>query len=88
MGSSAMGASTFRKKLEQAGRDDLTVVNTAIEAIPSDADVVVVHRNLADRARGARPGVEIVTIENFMSDPALDRLEADLTRPKADGHAG
>jgi PTS system mannitol-specific IIC component len=88
MGSSAMGASTFRKKLANAGRKDLQVTHAAIEAIPAGTDVVVVHRNLADRARSAQPGVELVTIENFMADPALDALEADLTRPKADGHAG
>ncbi len=88
MGSSAMGASTFRKKMVRAGRDDLAVTHAAIEAIPVDTDLVVVHRNLADRARSARPGVEIVTIENFLADPALDELAADLTRTKADGHAG
>ena len=88
MGSSAMGASTFRKKLAEAGRGDLTVTHAAIEAIPGSTDLVVVHSNLADRARAARPGVEIVTIENFLADPALDRLEAELTREKADGHAG
>ena len=72
MGSSAMGASAFRKKLQDAGRSDLTVTHAAIEAIPEDTDLVVVHENLADRARGARPQVEIVTIENFLGDPALD----------------
>jgi PTS system mannitol-specific IIC component len=79
MGSSAMGAGAFRKKLERAGRDDLTVVHAAIEAIPSDTDVVVVHRDLAARARAARPDVDVVTIESFLGDPALDRLERHLT---------
>ena len=78
MGSSAMGASTFRRRLQRAGRDDLTVTHAAIEAIPDDTDLVVVHENLADRARAARPGVELVTIENFLGDPALDRLEQEL----------
>ena len=88
MGSSAMGASTFRKKLASAGRDDIAVTHAAIEAIPADTDLVVVHRNLADRARSARPGVQVVTIENYLGDPALDGLLTDLTRAKADGHAG
>lgn len=82
MGSSAMGASVLRKKLERAGRDDLTVVHAAIEAIPADADVVVVHRDLAGRARAARPGADIVTIENFLGDPALERLEKHLTEER------
>jgi PTS system mannitol-specific IIC component len=84
MGSSAMGASTFRKRLQKAGRDDVTVVHAAIEAIPADADVVVVHENLADRAQGARPDVELVRIKNFLGDPAIDRLEAELTMKEAD----
>ena len=84
MGSSAMGANAFRKKMKQAGRDDLTVVHAAIEAIPEDADVVVVHENLADRAASARPHVEIVTIKNFLGDPAIDRLERELTMQEAD----
>ena len=84
MGSSAMGASVFRKKMKDAGRDDMTVVHAAIEAIPGDTDLVVVHENLADRARSARPGVEIVTIENFLGDPALERLEGELAPREAD----
>jgi len=84
MGSSAMGASAFRKKLVQAGREDLTVVHAAIEAIPADTDLIVVHENLADRARAARPGVDIVTIESFLGDPALERLEADLVQKEPD----
>ncbi|QIK68634.1 PTS mannitol transporter subunit IICB [Nocardioides sp. HDW12B] len=79
MGSSAMGASAFRTKVRNAGRDDLTVVHAAIEAIPAEADLVVVHRDLADRARSARPDVELVTISSFLGDPALDRLQARLT---------
>jgi PTS system mannitol-specific IIC component len=88
MGSSAMGASMFRKKMAQAGRDDLSVTHAAIEAIPADTDLVVVHRNLADRALAARPGVEVVRIESFLADPALDELASDLAREKAEGHAG
>jgi len=87
MGSSAMGASAFRRKMERAGRDDLTVVHAAIEAIPADADVVVVHRDLAARARAARPDTGVVTIENFLGDPALDGLEKHLANKEA-AHEG
>jgi mannitol PTS system EIICBA or EIICB component len=79
MGSSAMGASAFGKRLRKAGRDDLTVVHAAIEAVPSDADVMVVHEDLARRAAAAQPGVETVTIRNFLGDPALDTLSDRLT---------
>lgn len=76
MGSSTMGASIFRKKLPSSGRA-VEVVNTSIEKIPADADVVVVHENLAERAALARPDVQVVTISNYLNDPALDEL---LTR--------
>ena len=74
MGSSTMGASIFRKKLRERGRSDLEVVNTAIERVPADADVVVVHENLAERTRAAHPDVRVVTIANYLTDPALDGL--------------
>jgi PTS system mannitol-specific IIC component len=79
MGSSAMGASAFGKRLREAGRDDVTVIHKAIEAVPADTDVMVVHQDLAHRAASARPGVEIVTIRNFLGDPALDTLGDRLT---------
>jgi mannitol PTS system EIICBA or EIICB component len=85
MGSSAMGASAFGKKLQKAGRDDLTVVHAAIEAVPADTDVMVVHQDLAHRAEAARPGVEIVRIQNFLGDPALDALSDRLIERSTTG---
>jgi PTS system mannitol-specific IIC component len=82
MGSSAMGASAFGKQLRKAGRDDLTVTHAAIEAAPSDTDVMVVHQDLAHRAAAAHPDAEIVTIQNFLGDPALDTLSDRLTERK------
>jgi PTS system mannitol-specific IIC component len=79
MGSSAMGASAFGKRLRDAGRDDVRVTHAAIESVPVDADLVVVHQDLAHRARTARPDVEIVTIQSYLGDPALDTLDQRLT---------
>ncbi len=72
MGSSAMGASTFKRKLEKAGFD-IEVKHFAIENIPAEADVVVTHENLKDRASNATQS-RIVTIKNFINDPALGEL--------------
>lgn len=72
MGSSAMGASTFKRKLTQAGYD-VEVKNYAIEKVPAEADVVVTHESLKNRAVKAT-GLPVVTIKNFISDPALDEL--------------
>lgn len=68
MGSSAMGASTFKRKLQKAGYE-VEVKNFAIEKVPSDADVVVTHESLETRAVKAT-GLPVVTIKNFMHDPA------------------
>ena len=47
MGSSAMGATTFKKKLQKAGITDIEVKNYRIEDVPKDSDMVVVHQDLA-----------------------------------------
>lgn len=77
MGSSAMGASSFRKKI---GRSDITVTNTAVEAIPADTDIVVCQAIFAEAAQKRVPSAAIVVINTFLSDPALDRLAAQLTQ--------
>ncbi len=73
MGSSAMGASTLRKKFKDAGLD-ITVINTAINEIPEDADVVITHKNLTERAKQKIPHAEHISIENFLNSPEYDRL--------------
>lgn len=50
MGSSAMGASVLRKKIKDAGHDDVTVVNRAISNLDDSWDLVVTHQDLAGRA--------------------------------------
>ncbi len=73
MGSSAMGASTLRKKFKDAGLD-ITVTNTAINEIPADADIVVTHKNLTERAKQKVPQAEHISIENFLGSPEYDKL--------------
>ena len=81
MGSSAMGATTLSKKLKAAGLD-IKVVHTAIEDIPSDAQLIVTHTSLANRARKEHPSVEIVTINSFVGAPEYDQLVTRLTEEK------
>lgn len=77
LGSSAMGATNFRKKLEKAGVS-ITVKNFAIEKVPAEADVIVTHSNLLDRARKVNADKRIVTIENFLRDENLDKLLKEI----------
>lgn len=81
MGSSAMGATTLSKKLKAAGLD-IKVVHTAIEDIPSDAQLIVTHTSLASRARKEHPNVEVVTINSFVGAPEYDQLVKRLTEDK------
>lgn len=78
MGSSAMGATKFRNRIK-ANRPDITVTNTSVDNIPGDCDIAVVQTTLADRARKSAPQAQLITIGNFLADPALDALYVQLT---------
>lgn len=78
MGSSAMGATKFRNRLK-AVRPDIVVTNTSVDNIPSDCDIAVVQTVLADRARDCAPNAVLITIGNFLADPALDDLFFQLS---------
>ena len=77
MGSSAMGATTFRKRLEKAGLD-INVTHYAIENVPPDADIIVTHASLEGRVKrvSEKP---LVLIKNYIGDPLLDDLFKRLT---------
>ena len=79
MGSSALGATRFRKRLSDAGIGT-AVGNCAADGIPADADVVVCQSVLAGRIAGSAQGAALVVIDNFLADPALDALFARLAR--------
>lgn len=78
MGSSAMGATKFRNRVK-AVRPDLTVINTSVDNIPADCDIAVVQTTLVERAKKSAPQAQMVTIGNFLADPALDALYIQLT---------
>lgn len=79
MGSSAMGATKFRNRIK-AQRPDLTVINTSVDNIPADCDIAVVQITLVERARKCAPQAQVVTLNNFLADPALDSLYEQLTQ--------
>jgi PTS system mannitol-specific IIC component len=74
MGSSAMGASVLRRKIQGAGHGDVTVVNRAIANLDDSYDLVVTHQDLAARARPMAPSAVLVTVDNFMASPAYDEI--------------
>lgn len=84
MGSSALGATRFRKRTSLAGLE-VKVRNCAVDQVPDATDLIVCQRGLAERVKDTNPGKEVVIIDNFLSDPALDRLLERLIRMEADG---
>lgn len=79
MGSSAMGASLLKKKMQKAGLDIL-VTNSAINELPEDVDIVITQKTLTDRAKKKRPNAEHISIEDFISTPVYDELVSELSK--------
>jgi mannitol-specific phosphotransferase system IIBC component len=75
MGSSVMVASQMRQRLKKY---DVAVDHLAVNSIPADAQVVVTHASLAQRAQGMAPGAVVVPFQIFMGDPAFEKVEAAI----------
>lgn len=74
MGSSAMGVSILRTRLQKAGLMP-DIDHVAVAEIPMDADVVVTNVNLAERAKMATKGkIPILTLSNFMDQNEYNRI--------------
>lgn len=79
MGSSAMGATKFRNRIKPLGLG-ITVINSSVDTVPADTDVVVCQEVLADRAAKSAPNAQLVTIKNFLQDEAIDDLYDKLAQ--------
>ncbi len=87
MGSSAMGATRFRNRIK-LDRPDCIVEHSSVDEVPADASIVVVQRNLAPRVQTSAPNAQLVLIDNFLADPALDQLYNDLVSISAQSGVG
>jgi PTS system mannitol-specific IIC component len=87
MGSSAMGASVLRKKIQAAGFSDVTVVNKAIANLDDTYDVVVSHQDLIERARQKTPSAVHVAVDNFMASPKYDDVVEMVREANSDPKA-
>ena len=68
-----MGAGILRNKVKKAGID-VAVTNMAIANLPADAEVVITHKDLTDRAKEKAPNAYHVSVENFLNSPKYDEL--------------
>ena len=83
MGSSAMGATKFRNRIKPLNLG-ITIINTSVDNVPSDADIVVCQEVLQERAKTSAPQAQLITIANFLQDANLDALYQSLAE-KANG---
>lgn len=75
MGSSVMLASTLKKQLKKT---DVTVEHTPVHHLPADAELVLCHHGLAERAREVAPGAVVVSFQLFLGDPAVAKVVETL----------
>ncbi len=74
MGSSAMGASLLRKKVQEHHLPQL-VTNQAISQLSDEADVLIVTQvELQERAKQKAPHAHFVAVENFLNSPKYDEI--------------
>lgn len=80
MGSSAMGASLLRNKIQKAGFENIPVTNQAISTLEdTDYTLIVTQEELADRAAQRTPRAIHVAVDNFLTSPKYDEIVAQLT---------
>lgn len=77
MGSSAMGASMLRKKVQVAGLN-IEVQNLAINDLPQDAQLVITHKDLTARATQRVATAQHLSLTNFLDSAFYDSLVAKL----------
>lgn len=82
MGSSAMGATVLKKKVEKAGIKDVEIIHTPVSSIPADINIVVTHEELGERAAHSNPNARLILITNFLSAPEYDELISDLEQAR------
>lgn len=78
MGSSALGAAALRKKLHKDGYNNITVKNFAIGNIPKDAQIVVSHEKLMQRAIDDSPQAEHIFVKDFTRNNVYDMISERL----------
>ncbi|KGE70970.1 PTS mannitol transporter subunit IICB [Spirochaeta lutea] len=82
MGSSAMGANKLGKLLKAEGLD-IKVEHCSVDEIPGSAQVVICHRDLADRVKRAGTKAQVVSVTNLVNAPEY----ADVVTLVKESHA-
>ena len=80
MGSSALVVSQLKKELSGL---PVVVEHTSVGRIPPDADLIICHRSLSERARQAGGGHPVVAFDTFIGDPVFRRIAEALRSGQA-----
>ena len=86
MGSSAMGSAVMQRKLSAAGFNNIKVSHASVSEVPSGTQLVICHKDLAERAAASAPGARLVTITNFMNAPEYDALVEEIADARKNKH--
>lgn len=74
MGSSAMGATLLKRKLEKEKIEGIKVVNSSIDNIPEEARIIIVHKQLLERLKVDKNNKDIFVVNDFMDSVFYDSL--------------
>ena len=75
MGSSVIGESILKRKLQEAGLD-VDVKHSAVHEIPPSAEVVISHHSLTSRLQQVAPQATVYAVDDFINSPVYDELIA------------
>ena len=78
-----MTASSLKKRLKNEGFD-LDVIHTSIQSIPDDADLIVVHKELAEAAKKKAPNKTRVVISSYINPKEFDDVVKLLNEKRSD----
>ena len=73
MGSSAMGAARFKSRIKDLNLG-IEVAAAPVDNVPADAQIIVTHESLAQRAEDKYDEKEIIEIKNFLKDDNIEAL--------------
>ncbi len=72
-----MGATKFKNKIKDLNLG-IDIVNSSVEKIPDDADIVITHEGLLSSVTNYLNKHQFIFIENFLDDKKLDSLYEKL----------
>jgi galactose PTS system EIIB component len=74
IGSSLMVTNQLKKMLKKANIQGITVVHSPARDIPKDAQIIIVHKGLANLVREKATWAVTLPFDNFMKIPAFDYI--------------